>query len=77
MISRSARWARLGLTALVRAYQLIVSPYFGPACRFHPSCSAYLIDAVEKHGLLRGGSLGLRRVSRCHPFHPGGLDPVP
>ena len=77
MISRSARWARLGLTELVRAYQLIVSPYFGPACRFHPSCSAYLIDAVEKHGLLRGGSLGLRRVSRCHPFHPGGLDPVP
>ena len=62
---------------LVRAYQLIVSPFIPPSCRFHPTCSHYAIEALEKHGALKGGWLALRRVLRCHPWHPGGHDPVP
>lgn len=62
---------------LVRAYQLIVSPFIPPSCRFHPTCSHYAIEALEKHGALKGGWLALRRVFRCHPWHPGGHDPVP
>jgi len=69
--------AASGVRALVRLYQLALSPYLGSACRFHPSCSVYLADAVEKHGAIRGVWLGGRRLARCHPFHPGGLDPVP
>lgn len=62
---------------LVRCYQWTVSPLFGDCCRYHPSCSAYCVEAIEKHGCLRGLWLGVRRIARCHPFHPGGLDPVP
>lgn len=62
---------------LIRLYQRFVSPFLPPACRFHPSCSQYLSEAVEKWGLVRGLYLGLRRLGRCHPFHPGGFDPVP
>lgn len=69
--------ARRGVQALVRAYQVLLSPWLGSACRFHPSCSHYLAGAVEKHGVLQGGWLGFRRLARCHPFHPGGVDPVP
>jgi putative membrane protein insertion efficiency factor len=65
------------LVALLRVYQLTVSPYLGPACRFAPSCSDYFIDAVRRHGPLQGSWLGVRRLVRCHPLHPGGLDPVP
>ena len=65
------------LHALIRGYQLIVSPWLGPRCRFHPSCSNYALEAIERHGSLRGSWLALRRVGRCHPFHPGGFDPVP
>jgi len=65
-----------GLAAPVRGWQR-VSALMGPRCRFHPSCSAYTIEALEKHGAARGARLGVRRVSRCHPFHPGGIDPVP
>lgn len=62
----------------LRAYQRYLSPLKGaPSCRFHPTCSAYAIEAIEKHGVLRGGFMGLMRVLRCHPFHPGGFDPVP
>ena len=63
--------------ALVRAYQLTLSPLFGGACRFAPSCSHYAIEAIDRHGLRRGGWLALRRLARCHPFGPFGADPVP
>ena len=62
---------------LIRAYQLAISPMLGNRCRFFPSCSEYAMEAVEKHGPLRGLWLGMRRVGRCHPWHPGGYDPVP
>lgn len=65
------------LIGLVRLYQYLISPLLGPRCRFHPSCSHYAIEAVETHGAWRGGWLALRRLLRCHPWHPGGYDPVP
>jgi len=68
---------RGALVLLVRAYQRLISPMLPPACRFYPSCSSYAILALERHGALRGSLLALRRLGRCHPFHPGGLDPVP
>ena len=61
---------------LIRAYKLVISPLLPSACRFHPTCSEYMKDAIEKHGVLKGVGLGLRRLSRCHPFHQGGFDPV-
>lgn len=68
--------ARL-LLALLAGYRRYVSPLLGPRCRFAPSCSAYALEAVEVHGAARGSWLAVRRVARCHPFHPGGHDPVP
>jgi putative membrane protein insertion efficiency factor len=65
------------LIGFIRAYQLILSPWLGPRCRFYPSCSCYAHAAIEKHGALRGGWLALRRLLRCHPFNEGGYDPVP
>ncbi|MBW1770724.1 MAG: membrane protein insertion efficiency factor YidD [Deltaproteobacteria bacterium] len=65
------------LLALIRAYQYILSPLFTPACRFYPTCSEYAFDAVKRHGALRGSWMTLTRIARCHPFHPGGCDPVP
>jgi uncharacterized protein len=65
------------LIGLVRLYQYLISPLLGPRCRFHPSCSHYAIEAVHSHGALRGSWLALRRLLRCHPWHPGGYDPVP
>ena len=62
---------------LIRIYQLTLSILLGPCCRFYPSCSAYCIEAVRVHGCARGLWLGIRRIARCHPFHDGGLDPVP
>ncbi|NIQ40331.1 MAG: membrane protein insertion efficiency factor YidD [Proteobacteria bacterium] len=61
---------------LVRTYQIFISPLFGPTCRFAPSCSAYAIDALRKFGVARGSWLSLKRLMKCHPFHPGGYDPV-
>lgn len=68
---------RTALIALIRVYQLFLSPLLGNHCRFYPSCSQYAREALERHGVLRGGWLAIRRLSRCHPWHPGGLDPVP
>ena len=68
--------ARL-LLAVLGAYRRGISPLLGPRCRFAPSCSAYAVEAVTSHGARRGGWLTVRRLLRCHPFHPGGHDPVP
>ncbi len=65
------------LILLLNGYRRFVSPLLGPRCRFYPSCSAYALEAVQVHGALRGSWLAARRLSRCHPFHAGGLDPVP
>jgi putative membrane protein insertion efficiency factor len=65
------------LILLIRLYRLTLSPLFGPACRFEPSCSRYAMACLETHGALRGSWLALRRLLRCHPFHPGGYDPPP
>lgn len=62
---------------LIRLYQLTISRVMPSSCRFTPSCSQYGYEVIEKYGLLRGGWLALRRIARCHPFHPGGYDPVP
>ncbi|HWF82051.1 MAG TPA: membrane protein insertion efficiency factor YidD [Streptosporangiaceae bacterium] len=68
--------ARL-LIVLVTGYRKVISPLMAPRCRFYPSCSAYALEAISVHGAGRGSWLAIRRLSRCHPFHPGGLDPVP
>ena len=65
------------LLALIRIYQYVISPILGRRCRFFPSCSEYASEALEKHGALKGARLGLKRISRCHPWNPGGFDPVP
>ncbi len=65
------------LIATLQAYKFLVSPLLGPRCRFYPSCSHYAMEALNAHGAVRGAWLALKRVSRCHPWHPGGIDPVP
>lgn len=65
------------LIALLRGYKRWISPLLGPRCRFHPTCSEYAMTAIARHGALRGGWLAMRRVARCHPLNPGGIDPVP
>lgn len=65
------------LIALVRAYRYLISPMMASHCRFYPSCSAYAVEALEQHGSVRGSALALKRIARCHPFNPGGYDPVP
>ncbi|MDH3827642.1 MAG: membrane protein insertion efficiency factor YidD [Desulfobacterales bacterium] len=65
------------LVILIRAYQYTLSPLLGPSCRFYPSCSEYARQAIKRHGLLSGLLLAVKRIFRCHPFHPGGVDPVP
>lgn len=61
---------------MVRIYQKIISPLFPPTCRFYPTCSAYFIQAVEKYGVIKGSFLGIKRILKCHPFNPGGYDPL-
>jgi uncharacterized protein len=76
-VSGQPGWpTRVGL-ALVRAYQVALSPWLGSNCRYHPSCSAYAADALSRFGLLQGSWLAARRVARCHPWCEGGVDPVP
>jgi putative membrane protein insertion efficiency factor len=70
MIARALLW-------LIRGYQLALSPLLGPSCRFEPSCSRYMAACIERFGAIRGAWLGMRRIARCHPFHPGGYDPPP
>lgn len=65
------------LIGLIRVYQYVISPLLGPRCRFWPTCSSYAVDALRLHGPFKGGWLALKRILKCHPWHPGGVDPVP
>jgi len=71
------QWLKQALILLVRGYQLLLSPVLGNNCRFYPSCSSYMIEAIEVHGIIKGIWLGTRRLLRCHPYSDGGIDPVP
>jgi uncharacterized protein len=71
------RWPRLAVMGLIRAYQMTLSHLAFTQCRFVPSCSHYALEAVARYGALRGSLLGVKRILRCHPLHPGGYDPVP
>ena len=73
----AVRLPALAVVGLLRLWQLLVSPVYGQTCRFYPSCTAYAMEAVDRHGLIRGGSLAVRRLARCHPWNPGGVDLVP
>ncbi|MBK9726378.1 MAG: membrane protein insertion efficiency factor YidD [Actinomycetales bacterium] len=75
--SRSAKVAAWPLVALVRVYQRVISPLRPPTCRFYPSCSAYAITALQRFGPIKGSWLAVRRLFRCHPWNPGGVDHVP
>jgi putative membrane protein insertion efficiency factor len=77
MPARLVELPRTVLVTLVRAYQRFLSPVLPPACRFTPSCSAYAVTALERYGAARGTWMALRRLARCHPWNPGGYDPVP
>jgi putative membrane protein insertion efficiency factor len=77
VLRRLLRLPAATVVLLLRVWQLVVSPLYGPTCRFYPSCSAYALEAVDRHGLLRGGWLAVRRLGRCHPWNPGGVDLVP
>ena len=65
------------LVLLIRAYQVCLSPLFGKTCRFYPSCSTYSMEAIKRHGCFKGIALTIKRICKCHPFHPGGVDFVP
>ncbi len=75
--TRAVGWLARGGIGLIRFYQRAISPLTPPSCRFQPTCSQYTLIAIRKYGFVRGCWLGLRRLLRCHPFHPGGHDPVP
>jgi uncharacterized protein len=75
-MQRQIKLPRVIAMGLIRTYKLVISPLLPSACRFHPTCSEYMKDAIEKHGVWKGVGMGLRRLSRCHPFHQGGFDPV-
>lgn len=76
-MERLVRIPQLVLVTLVRGYQRFISPGLPPSCRFYPSCSQYALEALQRHGALKGSLLAARRLTRCHPFNPGGEDPVP
>ncbi len=73
----AASWLTRALLFFIRVYQYLLSPYFGTQCRFVPSCSHYAVEALGKYGTIRGSGLAVRRLCRCHPWRPGGFDPVP
>jgi putative membrane protein insertion efficiency factor len=77
VLSAVARLPQRGLMALVHAYRFFLSPWLGSACRFEPTCSAYALQALERHGALAGSALTVGRLARCHPWCAGGHDPVP
>jgi putative membrane protein insertion efficiency factor len=62
---------------VIKCYQKFISPLFVPTCRFYPSCSEYVYQSFKKHGIIKGGIFGLKRIIKCHPYHPGGFDPIP
>lgn len=68
---------QLAMILILRFYRRIISPLYGPVCKFYPSCSTYALEAVEKHGFFKGSFLAVRRLLRCHPWQIGGIDPVP
>ena len=65
------------LLLLIKAYRSFISPLFPPTCRFQPTCSQYALEAIAQYGTFKGGWLAIKRILRCHPFHPGGYDPIP
>lgn len=77
MLATIGKACRKVCIALIKIYQIVLSPLLGPRCRFYPSCSSYSIEAIEKHGVVRGAFYMFKRILRCHPFSAGGLDPVP
>lgn len=77
LVSASSRVLTGVLVFLVRSYQVALAPMLGGQCRYHPTCSEYAVEALERHGTLRGTVLAARRIGRCHPFRAGGFDPVP
>ena len=77
MGKKMAGWAAQPWILLIRFYQLAISPFLGRSCRFHPSCSEYAVESLQRHGVIKGLWLAGRRVGRCNPWHPGGYDPVP
>jgi putative membrane protein insertion efficiency factor len=77
MIQSLRQFPRRAAMGVVRAYQVVISPLLGPSCRFRPTCSAYALTSLERFGALRGGWLAAKRIGRCHPWNPGGFDPVP
>lgn len=76
-MAKISKLIQYGLIAMIRVYRLALSALLGHCCRFEPTCSAYTMDAIKMYGCLKGSGLGMRRVLRCHPWHPGGFDPVP
>ncbi len=79
-LSHNSVWLTLparAMIAMIKLYRLVLSPWIGNQCRFHPSCSHYAQEAIETHGAMRGAWLTLKRLGRCHPWHEGGCDPVP
>lgn len=77
MLIRLQQLLRLPFVAVIKCYQWFISPLLGPRCRFYPSCSHYALEALETHGVLKGSWLSVKRIGRCHPGNPGGIDLVP